>query len=217
MFRVFFREDDCFCGEAPVYVDVRVVPCDGAFALRSVVGVAFVLKHSVLRKYCESVCESFRDEKLTVVVFCEFNCNVFSVGRRAFADVDCDVEDTAFDYAYELCLGVWRFLEMKASDHAVAGPAFVVLDEAGVADLFYEFSFGEGFEEVAAAVAEDFRFQDQYAGDFGLDYVHISLFVIYNNEPSSGMYPVSGGSCTPAATAPAPAATASASHRSFSG
>ena len=76
---------------------------------------------------------------------------------------------------------------MKAAKHSVTRFAFVVLHEAGIADLFYEFSFGEGFEEVAAAVAEDFWFQDQYAGDFGLDYVHISLFVIYNNEPSSGV------------------------------
>ena len=184
---VLFGEDDLVCRDVPVDAEVGVVPGDGAFALRVVVGVAFVLKHSVLRKYCESVCESFRDEKLTVVVFREFDSDVFSVGRRAFADVDCDVEDTAFDDAHEFGLGVGWFLEVEASDDSVAGFAFVVLHEAGVADLFYEFSFGEGFEEVAAAVAEDFWFQDQYAGDFGLDYVHISLFVIYNNEPSSGV------------------------------
>ena len=173
---VFFRKKDFCCRDTPVDAEVWVIPCDGPFALRCVIIIAFILEHSFFREHGESVCKAFRHEELAVVVFCKFDCYVLSVGRRAFADVDRHVKDTAFDDAYEFCLGVRRLLEMEAADDAIAGFAFVVLYEAGVADLFYEFSFGEGFKEVAAAVTENLRFDDHYAGDFGLDYFHFASF-----------------------------------------
>ena len=173
---VLFRKKDFCFGDTPVDAEVRVIPEDCAFALRCVIVVAFVLEHSFFREYGESVCEAFRNEKLTVIVFSEFNRDMLSVGRRAFADVNCNIENATFNHTDKFSLSVRRLLKMQTSDHAVAGFAFVVLYEAGVADLFYEFSFGEGFKEVAAAVTENLRFDDHYAGDFGLDDFHFASF-----------------------------------------
>ena len=78
---VLFRKKNFCFRDTPVDAEVWVIPCDGPFALRCVIIIAFILEHSIFREHGESVCKAFRNEKLTVIIFSEFNRDMFSVGR----------------------------------------------------------------------------------------------------------------------------------------
>ena len=120
MFCIFFREDDLVCRYLPIDSEVRVVPCDCTFALRSVEVVAFVLENNFICQYYEAMGEASRNEELTVIILSEFDSYMQAECRRAFTDIDCDIKNSSLDNAYELALSVRRLLEMKASENSVA-------------------------------------------------------------------------------------------------
>lgn len=116
---VLFREDDILCRNAPVYAERRVVPGDGRLGLGSIVIVALVLEHRMLRKDAETMCEAPRDEKLPVAVGIQFDRNMAAESRAAATDVNGYVQYGALDYPYQFALAESPFLEMEATDYAV--------------------------------------------------------------------------------------------------
>ena len=65
---VFGRKDDVVERDSPVDGKVGVVPGNGSFAFRMVEIVAFVLEHSILREYHESMGKAMRYEKHQMIV-----------------------------------------------------------------------------------------------------------------------------------------------------
>ena len=74
---VFFGEDDLVFGDHPVDFQIRIIPCDRSFRLRTIETVALVLEDHLVAQDAESVCEPFGNEKLPVVVFGKLDRHVF--------------------------------------------------------------------------------------------------------------------------------------------
>ena len=60
---------------------------------------------------------SARKEKLEMVFPGQFDRDMLPEGRRTFPYVHCNIQDGAFYHSYKLCLGIFSFLEMEASDN----------------------------------------------------------------------------------------------------
>ena len=74
---------------------------------------------------------------------------MLAVGGTALADIYCHIKHRAFYTTYQFALGEGWTLEMQATHHAVGGFAFIVLNEIYPPHFLFEFSLGEGFEEIA--------------------------------------------------------------------
>ena len=169
---VLVAEDGLGGGDAPVDAKGVVEDADASVGLRMVELIALVLEDGSLAEYGEAMGEALRDEELTVVVFGEFNGNVLTVGRGAFANVNGYVQDGAFDTANEFALCEGGALEMQTTHHAVSGFAFIILDEDDLSDFFIEFPLREGFEEIAARIFKDTGLYDIKTFYFCFDYIH---------------------------------------------
>ena len=109
---IFLAEDGFFCGDLPVNAEAFVCDGDAPVCFRMVEFVAFILENGSLAQHSKAMGESFWNEELPVIIFCEFYSDVFAVGGRAFAEVDGNVEDSAFYAPNQLALCVWWALEV---------------------------------------------------------------------------------------------------------
>ena len=134
MMLVLFRQDDFVGRNAPVDVEVWVVPCQCSFALRGIKVVAFILENNFRREHAEAVGKTAGDKELAMVFFCQLYGYVLAERGRAFADIHGHIQYGTFDDAYQLALCVWRFLKMKTAQYAVTALTFIVLYEMYGAD-----------------------------------------------------------------------------------
>lgn len=132
MVAILVGEKDFVFVQMPVDVQLRIVPGQSALALRIIEFVAFVLKHGLVAKDRESMCEPLRDKELKVVVLGEFDGIILAIGRGVLADVDSHIKDRSFDYPDKFALSEGRFLEMESSEDAPFRLRLVVLDEMDV-------------------------------------------------------------------------------------
>ena len=138
---------------------------------RVVVG-GLVQEVGAVRGDQEAVGEARRDPQLAVVLFAEFHPGPLAEGGRRFAQVDGHVEDAAAGDPHELALGLLD-LVVQAAQHTLAGAGVVVLHEVRCeAGGILEGLGVVAFHEEATGIAEDLGFEDQEAGDGGLDDVH---------------------------------------------
>lgn len=158
-------EDDICCGELPVDAEGGVIPGDAAFAVGSVVVIALVLEDGLLAQHGKTMGKATGDEELAVVLGTELHGHMLAEGGGTLADIHRYVEDPALDTAHELALAMRGALIVQTTQHAVAGHGLVILHEGGVAHLLLELAVGEGFVEIAASIAEDAGFDDDYAGN----------------------------------------------------
>ena len=90
------------------------------------------------------MCEAARNEKLTLVLSVQLDCNVLSEGRRTGTDIHGHVKHPAAHYAQQLGLGRIPFLEMEAAQHTPAGGIrLVVLHEIHRSGMCHEIPKGE--------------------------------------------------------------------------
>ena len=169
---VFFREDNLVGRDAPVDAEVRIIPCQCAFALGSIEVVALVLEDDFGGEHAESVGEASGDEELAVVVFGQLNRHVLAEGGGAFADVYRHIEHGTLDHPYQLALRIRRFLEVQAAQHPVGGLAFVILYKLDFTHLGVEVFFGIRLEEIAPVVFEQARLDNYHAVYFSFYDVH---------------------------------------------
>ncbi len=97
---VLFRQDDFVGRNAPVDVEVRVVPCQCPFALRGIKVVAFILENNFRREHAEAVGKTAGDKELAMVFFCQLYSYMLTESRRPFPDIHGHVQYGAFDDAY---------------------------------------------------------------------------------------------------------------------
>ena len=121
---------------------------------------------SVATCHAESVSESRRDVKLSMSLFRQFECLPPAERRRRFAQIDRDVEDRAADDLNQLALRLVE-LVMQAADRTKGGAGEIVLDEFEPQSCLAKTFLLIGLEEEPAAVGENFRFDQQKAGEVG--------------------------------------------------
>ena len=129
MFGVLLAEYGVLRGYSPVDAQALVKDADAPVRFRVIELIALVLEHRRLAQHGETVGEPFRDEELPVVVLRQLHGHVPSVGRRAFAYVNGDIEDFSSDAPHQLGLRERRPLEVQPPHHAVARHALVVLHD----------------------------------------------------------------------------------------
>ena len=130
MVGVLLGEDGPVGGDVPIDGEGVIEDADATFCLWMIKLVAFVLEYRCVAEDGKTVGEALGDEKLTMVILCQFYSDVLTVGGTAFADVDDDIEDGTLDAADEFGLGEGRALEVQASHDTVGTHALVVLNEA---------------------------------------------------------------------------------------
>lgn len=86
----------------PVDAERRVLNGDATVGFGMVVVVTLVLEHGDVGKHGKAVGKAARDEELPMIVLGQLHGDMPPVGRRAFADVDSDVEHTPLDAAHKL-------------------------------------------------------------------------------------------------------------------
>lgn len=92
--------------------------------------------------------------------------NPLTIGRRAGADVDGDVEQRAGGPRDQIVLGVWGTREMQAADGAdLCAAGFVVLNEVVIADILREQIGTECFGEIAAFISDVVEDQERDVGN----------------------------------------------------
>lgn len=116
---VLVGEDGVGGVEMPVDAERAVEYRDAAVGLGMVELIALVLEYGDVGEHGESVGETARDEELQMVVLGQLDGHMPAVGRRAFADVDGDVEDGTLDAAHEFGLCEGRTLEMQPAHNAL--------------------------------------------------------------------------------------------------
>lgn len=79
MLGVLLAENGMFCRYAPVDAQRVIEYAYAAVSLRMVELVALVLKYCRLAQHGKAMGESFRDEKLPVIVFCQFHGDMLTV------------------------------------------------------------------------------------------------------------------------------------------
>lgn len=97
---------------------------------------------------------------------------MLAIGWGAFSDVNGDIQDCAFDTAYQLALCEWWMLKVQTSHHTIGGFTLIVLDEGYLSYLLIELSLGEGFEEIASRIFEYAGLYDEYSIYFCFNNVH---------------------------------------------
>lgn len=170
---VLVGEDGLGQIQLPVDSERRVDDGYAAVGLGTVAVVALVLEHGHVAQHGESVCETARDEELTVVVLGQKAAYMSAVCRRALTDVDGHVKHRASDAPHQLGLRVGRTLEMESAHHAPRRAGLVVLHEVDMPHGFVEHFLVETLEEISAGVGEHPRHEDDDSLYIGLDYLHI--------------------------------------------
>ena len=144
-----------------------------------VIVVAFILKYGDVAEYSEAMCETSWNEKLVMIVFCQFNDYMLAVGWRAFANINCDIKDSTLYTADEFGLSEGWLLEMQTAHDPVGGAGFVVLYEVDFGYFLIEFLLVVAFEEVASGILEYSWLDDYRAFYVGFDYIHDRLRVFF--------------------------------------
>ena len=119
MLQVFLAKNRLLHRYAPINTKRLVLDIDSAISLRMIELVALVLENGGFGENGEAMGETPRNKELTMIVFCQFYCYMLAECRRAFTDINGNVEDCAFNTAHEFALGIGHTLIMQSSHNAV--------------------------------------------------------------------------------------------------
>ena len=164
-----------------------VVPEQASLVFRGVVGGGLVEEFRSFTKHDEAVGKTLRHPELLLVFCAQMHADPLPEGFRAFSEVDRNIEDFALHDADEFALGVLD-LVMQAAQHVLCRLRMVVLDELAIqAGGLLEGAGVEAFEEEAAVVPKDFRFEDEHVGNGGGDSLHLSC-VLGDGQVTNSMF-----------------------------
>ena len=156
MHLVFFRKYNIFHRNAPIYSQVRIIPCNGSFTLRCIEVITLVLEYRFFREHHETVRKASRYEELSVVLFRQFDCNVSSESRRAAPYVYSHIQHASLHDT-----PVVQIPENKEELRSVFGRrsvAMLAVTEINLAERFLGLlSEPEKYEAQIAAVREKAR------------------------------------------------------------
>lgn len=173
MLRILFTQDSLIRWNPPVNTQAFIQDTDATVRFRMIEVVTFVLEDGRLAQYRESVGKSLWNEKLPVIIFCQFHSHMLSVGGASLADIHRYIQYRSLHAAHQFALGVGRALEMQPPHHPVGGHAFIVLYKLYLAYLLFKFPLRERFEEITSRVSENARFYDYHVLYCCFDDFHI--------------------------------------------
>ena len=81
--------------------------------------VTLVLKDCHIAQHRKAMSKTFRDEELTMIIFCQFDSNMLAISRTALTDVYSHIKHCAFDTTDELALSERWSLKMQATHHTI--------------------------------------------------------------------------------------------------
>jgi len=119
MLCVLFAEDCLVYWYMPVNPQRIIQDTDATIGLWMIELIALILEDSCLREDGKTMGETLGDKELTVIILCQFHCNMLAVGRTPLADVYSDIKDGTLHTAHQFALGEWWTLEMQASHHTI--------------------------------------------------------------------------------------------------
>ena len=172
MVLVFGTQNGVGNGHAPVNVETLIQKRDACVRLGGIIVVAFVLKHRFFGENGKTVCKTAGDEELEMVVFAQFHGNVLPKGGTALTNVYGYIEDATAGAAHKFTLRVGHSLIVKTAHHTARGARFVVLHKINGTHEAVELLLGKGFKEIAAIVAKQSGFEDDYVGNGRGMYYH---------------------------------------------
>ena len=165
MVLVFGTQNSVGNGHAPVNVETLVQKRDACVRFGGIIVVAFVLKHRFFGENGKTVRKTAGDEELEMIVFAQFHGNVLPKGGTALTNVYGNIEDATAGAAHEFALRVGHSLIVQTAHHTARGARFVVLHKINGTHEAVELLLGKGFKEIAAIVAKQSGFEDDYVGN----------------------------------------------------
>ena len=150
MMSILFGEKNLVGRKMPIDTKIGVVPGNCALTLWRIELIALILEYSLFAQNRETVCKSFADEELPMVVLSQLNGHMTAIGGRTLTDVDSNVENMTFDHPHQFALSTRRALEMQPAENAIVRHGFIVLHEIHLhAGLLGELSSIETLKEIA--------------------------------------------------------------------
>ena len=162
---VFGTQNGVGDGYAPVNVETLVQKRDACIRLGGIIVVAFVLEHRFLGENGKAVRKTAGDKELEMVVLTEFHGNVLTKGGTALTNVYGNIEDATAGAAHEFTLRVGHSLIVQTAHHTARGARLVVLHKINGTHEAVELLLRKGFKEIAAVVAKQSGFEDNYVGN----------------------------------------------------
>jgi len=165
MVGVFLAQDGLQRVNAPVNAERSVEYGYSSVGLRSIIVVAFVLKHGNIAQNSKAMGKAARNEELAVVVLRQFNGHMLPECGRAAADVDGYIEHSASHTAHQFGLSKGRTLEMQTAHYSTRGTTFIVLHKVHRSHLPLKFALRITLEKISARICKNTGFYDYYPGD----------------------------------------------------
>ena len=99
MLHIFLGKQRFVCGDLPINAQTVIEDADASVGLWGVEVITLVLEDYFICKNNKTMSETSRDEELTVIIFCKFNCDILTEGWRAFANINSDIENCTFNHS----------------------------------------------------------------------------------------------------------------------
>ncbi|EHJ38564.1 hypothetical protein HMPREF0673_01973 [Leyella stercorea DSM 18206] len=106
---------------------------------------------------------------------------MFAISRRAFTNINSNIEHSTFYATYQLALSIGWTLEVQASHDTIAAHRLIVLAEVNTVsqnwgNFLFKLSLAEALEEVATSITEEAWLYNENALYFCFYYVHVIFF-----------------------------------------
>lgn len=152
--------------DRPFDADRRIGEVQSGIARRRIISVALIGDLGVRLEGAETMGKTARHEETVAVLGGERGGDPATIGRRALAEIDGNVENGAAHDAHELGLGGRWGLEMEAADRAdLTRERLIILHEGNVQASFRQHGRTERLHEVAPRVLEPARLEEENVGD----------------------------------------------------
>lgn len=169
---ILFRQYGIF--HRPRHLESRIIPAVGAFIPGAVIVRAFVMEVGDLAGDYKAMGQTGSDPELPLVFLGQFHAVPLAERGRITANIHRHVKDAAQRDGNQLALRP-GFLEVQAAQHAIGRAGMVVLHEGQVdTDLGIAFLL-PGLHEIAACIAPDFGFDEQYTFNMSPHYFHCPI------------------------------------------
>ena len=152
MYFVFFTQQYLIRRYSPIYPQIRIIPSQSTFILRSIKVITFILENNFFTQHTETMRKISRYEELTMIFFCKFHCNMLSESRRTVSYIHSNIKNSPLHHTHQFALGKRRFLKMQTANDTVRRFGFIILYEPRLTNFFFKFSLIKGFKKITASI-----------------------------------------------------------------
>ena len=126
--------------------------------------IALVAEFCCISKNEESMCKSFRNKELLLILFCEKDSVPLSISFRVCTKVNSYIKNGSLDSSYKLCL--WEMLlEVKTTKNTLSTHRLVVLNKVNIDTSFFHITLAVCFHKISTVIAVNSRSDDTKSFD----------------------------------------------------